>query len=198
MGREIELKIPLAKEEFDRLLRFQKEKKGSVEHLFKTDEYFSRYDDEEERRSSDEPRVIRIRYEKDQQGKNTASYFCLKYKKIENGVEFNREEESLIEKPEVLKEFLKLSGYKKYFEKKKESFGAFFDSGDNGNKGDSLHLELVNVNGHLYAEVEVTQEGPSADQVREALETFVKSLGLDISKKDSRSWMQILKSDFQS
>ena len=43
-----------------------------------------------------------------------------------------------------------------------------------------------------YVEIEVTDDGSPADEVRSELEKFVTMLGLDCSKRDSRSWMEII------
>ena len=55
-----------------------------------------------------------------------------------------------------------------------------------------MHLELEKVNGLAYVEIEVTTDNLPADKVRQNLEAFVKELGLDPSKRDSRSWMEII------
>ena len=52
------------------------------------------------------------------------------------------------------------------------------------------------MNGLKYVEIEVTDEpglGFAADEVRLALGKFVELFGLDSSKRDSRSWMEIIK-----
>ena len=42
-------------------------------------------------------------------------------------------------------------------------------------------------------ETEVTDSPQDPQLVRERLEKFITGLGLDVSKKDSRSWMEIIK-----
>ena len=59
--------------------------------------------------------------------------------------------------------------------------------------GCDFHLELEKVNGLKYIEVEVTDGSDDADDVRAALEKFMELFGLDTSKRDSRSWMEIIK-----
>lgn len=187
MGREIEIKIPLTKEEYDSLFsKIQQPPFTKPEHLLKSDTYFSRYDTLEERKQAckenKEPRVIRLRTDEYENQKK--SYFCIKNKSIQNGIEFNDEHESLLEDPEVLKLFFKVAGYKEYFQKNKDAYSTYH--------GD-FHLELEKVNGLTYVEIEVTTSDLPADTVRQNLEAFVKDLGLDPSKRDSRSWMEIIK-----
>ena len=200
MGREIEVKIPLTDDQYDAVLAFIKGGKAQpgvtgrdVSHLLKTDAYFSRYDTDEERKKNGEPKVIRIRTEQvldvpDAPPKQ--AFFCLKYKKIENDVEFNSENETAVEDENPLLLFFSVAGYKKYFEKIKDSYSVYCTC--DADKKIEFHLELVTVNGHKYFEVEVTQPELDADRVQKGLEAFVSAFGLDVSKKDSRSWMQIL------
>ena len=199
MGREIELKIPLQSQEYEQLLcviRGQKKPDGvsfgKVEHLLKSDTYYSRYETEQERRvavkEGREPKVIRIRSE--QSGGQEKSYFCIKYKTIQNGVEFNSENETLIQDKEPLELFMKAADYKKYFEKNKDSLAVYCKSSVDGEV--EFHLELVIVNGHKYVEIEVTQLQLDPDRIGHALEAFVVQLGLDPAKKDCRSWMEII------
>ena len=58
--------------------------------------------------------------------------------------------------------------------------------------GCDFHLELEKVNGLKYVEVEVTDGADAADDVRVALEKFMELFGLDTSKRDKRSWMEII------
>lgn len=192
MGREIEIKIPLTDAEYDRLLSFVN---GSdvrrLTHILKSDRYYSQYNTETERRAAvkagKEPNVIRIRTEEDLQTHNKQSYFCYKYKTVENGVEFNSENETFIQDEEVLNKFFAGMGYTLYFEKTKDSWSVYY-----GEDPVVFHLELEIVNGLKYVEIEVTQSTLPADKVRQALETFVTLLKLDVSKRDSRSWMEII------
>ncbi len=200
MGREIELKIPLDSAEYDELLcTIQGNKKlsgvsfGSVEHFLKSDTYFSKFATEEERREAvklgKEPKVIRIRSEESEGQKK--SYFCIKYKSIQNGVEFNSENETLVQDEAPLRLFMEVAGYKKYFEKNKDSFAVYCKSEVDSEV--EFHLELVMVNGHKYVEIEVTQSELEPDRIGHALEAFVRQFGLDPAKKDSRSWMEIIR-----
>ena len=200
MGREIELKIPLDAAEYDKLLcTIQGNKKlsgvffGSVEHFLKSDTYFSKFATEEERREAvklgKEPKVIRIRSEESEGQKK--SYFCIKYKTIQNGVEFNSENETLVQDEAPLQLFMEVAGYKKYFEKNKDSFAVYCKSEVDSEV--EFHLELVMVNGHKYVEIEVTQSELEPDRIGLALEAFVRQFGLDPAKKDSRSWMEIIR-----
>ena len=192
MGREIEIKIPLTDAEYDRLLSFVN---GSdvrrLTHILKSDRYYSQYSTETERRAAvkagKEPNVIRIRTEEDLQTHNKQSYFCYKYKTVENGVEFNSENETFIQDEEVLNKFFAGMGYTLYFEKTKDAWSVYY-----GEDPVVFHLELEIVNGLKYVEIEVTQSTLPADKVRQALENFVTLLKLDVSKRDSRSWMEII------
>ena len=58
--------------------------------------------------------------------------------------------------------------------------------------GCDFHLELEKVNGLKYIEVEETDGTDEADAVRNALEKFMEQFGLDTSKRDHRSWMEII------
>ena len=204
MGREIEIKIPLTDAEYDKIFRVISGEQvlagvivtaNGLEHLFKTDIYFSRYASREESKAAGEPQVIRIRSEKkvgDQSaGQETErAFFCIKRKKIENGIELNREDETFVEKPEVIRDLLLFSGYHQFFEKNKDAYGVHCQSVVL--PGCDFHLELEQVNGLKYIEVEVTDGSDNADDVRKALEGFIEQFGLDASKKDKRSWMEII------
>ena len=48
------------------------------------------------------------------------------------------------------------------------------------------------VNNLKYIDVEVTDGTDAADDVRMALEKFMELFGLDTSKRDKRSWMEII------
>ena len=200
MGREIEIKIPLTDSEYDGLLKFVKGSAGyegvsctgtAPEHILKADEYYSRYQSRAESKAAGEPQVIRIRSEKSDDCKaNERSFFCIKRKSVENGIELNREDETFIENAEVVRDLLELSGYHKFFEKKKNAWSVHCNS--RVLEGADFHLELEIVNGLKYVEIEVTEEGAPADAVRAALEKFVALFGLDAAKRDSRSWMEII------
>ncbi len=201
MGREIEIKIPLTDAEYEKIFKIisgQQTLTGvevaadGLEHLLKTDQYFSRYATRQEGKEAGEPQVIRIRSEASAGDKtNERSYFCIKRKTIENGIELNREDESFVEKPEVVRDLLLFSGYHQFFEKNKDAYGVHCRSVVL--PGCDFHLELEMVNGLKYIEVEVTDGTDSADDVRVALEKFMELFGLDTSKRDKRSWMEIIK-----
>lgn len=219
MGREIEIKIPLTDEQYDKIFSVITGAEpltgvkvfGQPEHLIKSDIYFSRYNTREESKAAGEPQVIRIRIERlvgpknlsfedfdfsksqkniEAEITNERSFFCIKRKTIENGIEFNREDETFVEKPEIIRDLLLFSGYHQFFEKNKDAYGVHcrsvvLPSCD-------FHLELEMVNGLKYIEVEVTDGTDAADDVRLALEKFMELFGLDTSKRDKRSWMEII------
>ena len=192
MAREIEIKLPLTDEEYESL--YKEIHSGNnfeqVEHLLKNDTYYSRYKTYEERVKNGEPRVIRIRSEFNSGKGEKKSYFCIKYKTVENGIELNSENETFVQDEAVIDTLLKLSGYMIYFDKKKDAFSVYCHSALN--KAIEFHLELETVNGLKYVEIEETKGELPADEVLNALEDFVTKLGLDASKRDSRSWMEII------
>ena len=196
MGREIEIKIPLTDDQYDKIFSVITgaealsglEVLGQPEHLLKSDIYFSRYNTREESKAAGEPQVIRIRSEA---GEEKKAFFCIKRKTIENGIELNREDETFVENPEVIRDLLLFSGYHQFFEKNKDSYGVHCQSVVL--PGCDFHLELEKVNGLKYIEVEVTDGTDAADAVRGALEKFMELFGLDTSKRDHRSWMEIIK-----
>ena len=194
MAREIELKVPLTCEQFDRIEKIltQKEQLFSINicglsHILKSDEYFSRYHTHEERIKNNELRVIRIRTEND--GRGEKSFFCIKRKTIENGVEFNSEKETFVEDADVLRAFFEASGFIKWFEKKNDAIGVLCSLDSSGFEA---HLELEKVNSLPYIEIEYTKEDLPADEVRSNLEKILLALGVDPKKRDSRSWAEIL------
>ena len=196
MGREIEIKIPLTDDQYDKIFSVITgaetlsglEVIAQPEHLLKSDIYFSRYNTREESKAAGEPQVIRIRSEA---GVEKKSFFCIKRKTIENGIELNREDETFVENPEVIRDLLLFSGYHQFFEKNKDSYGVHCQSVVLPSC--DFHLELEKVNGLKYIEVEVTDGTDAADAVRGALEKFMELFGLDTSKRDHRSWMEIIK-----
>lgn len=203
MGREIELKFPLTDSQYSNILAIIKGEKplDGVEvqqglvHLSKSDSYFSRFDSDEERKKSGEPRVIRLRTEAVLDNPSAVehkSYFCIKYKTIKDGLEFNSENETFVEDAEPLLTFFTVAGYKKYFEKNKESYAVYCKSRVDVEV--LFHVELVIVNGHKYLEVEVTQATLEPERIRKALEAFVSLFGMNLAEKDSRSWMEIIRS----
>lgn len=210
MAREIELKVPLTEEQYTQIEKIITKKEvlpsiitHSLSHIIKTDEYFSRYHTHEERKKNNELRVIRIRSEKiipvepsgidmygDESENDEKSFFCIKRKTIENGVEFNTEKETFVEDAEVLRAFFEAADYIKWFEKKKDSFSVFCTHSEN--PAFEAHLELEKVNSLPYIEIEYTKDDFSADEVRANLEKILVTLGLDPKKRDSRSWPEII------
>lgn len=197
MSREIELKVPLTCEQFGRIEKIltKKDQLPSINirglsHILKSDEYFSRYHTHEERIKNNELRVIRLRTEND--GTGEKSFFCIKRKSIENGMEFNSEKETFVEDADVLRAFFEASGFIKWFEKKKDAISVYATLSE---KPDfEAHLELEKVNSLPYIEIEYTKEDLPADQVRAGLEKILLALGVDPKKRDSRSWAEILES----
>lgn len=184
MAREIEIKIPLTQSEYDTLFAKINEPPFTAPvHLLKSDTYFSRYDTREERRAKNEPQVIRIRTDENLNEGTKQSYFCIKRKAIENGIEFNAENETFVEDENVIKLLFEVSDYHQFFQKNKDAFSTYYND---------FHLELEKVNGLTYVEIEVTTDNLPADQVSKNLQDFVVSLGLDPKKRDSRSWMEII------
>ena len=214
MAREIELKVPLSEQQFSHLKEiiqasqdFKNLSFHSLSHIIKSDEYFSRYKTHEERKKNNELKVIRIRSEKklaikpsgidifgDESENNETSYFCIKQKTLENGVEFNSEHETKVENPEVLRAFFKASGYIKWFEKKKDSYSVYCLLKEGRKLEFEAHLELLKVNGLSYIEIEYTKETPEADKVRLLLEKILLALEIDPEKRDKRSWAEIINS----
>lgn len=225
MGREIEMKVPVTEADFTRLYRTftGSEKTDSVAvtektFIYKKDEYFSRFLTEEERFAHKEPKVIRIRSEKEdaqfesavqqisqtpaacdfekyfEQQKNSSTnekaFFTIKFKTIENGIEFNKEDETFVENADVLRELFDVTEFHKYFCKEKRSFGFMCHLAECPQI--EFHAELENVNGFTYLEVENTETDASPEEVKVQLEKLFTVLGLDPSKKDSRSWMKII------
>ena len=198
MGREIEIKIPLTGAEYEKIFKVISGEETlpglevaaeGLEHLLKSDAYFSRYTTREESKAAGEPQVIRIRSEASADDKaNERSYFCIKRKTIENGIELNREDETFVEKPDVIRDLLLFIC--EFFEKKKDAYGVHCRSVVL--PGCDFHLELEMVNNLKYIEVEVTDGTDAADDVRMALEKFMELFGLDTSKRDKRSWMEII------
>ena len=187
MGKEIEIKIPLTDLEYEKIFE---DIKGRAEHLKKSDEYYSKYDTREERIKNNEPPVIRIRTEQNVDKNQTEIYFCVKRKSVENGIEFNSENETQIQDGNPLRYFFEAAGYKKFFEKNKDAFSVYCKS--TSGEDIDFHLELEQINGLKYIEIEVTYRTLAPDVEKANLEKFVEQLGLDTSKRDSRSWMEIL------
>ena len=208
MAREIEMKIPLSQDQYDYIYDVIFGKKSidglTVEdpvNIVKKDEYYSKYEIFAERvskvREGVEPQVIRIRTVlKSKDGnENKKYYFTIKRKVIENGIEINKEDETFIEKPYVLRDLFQLAGYTMWFEKQKDAFSTYCKSSVMA--GVNFHLELEMVNGFKYIEVEVVDEDDKlpADDVKNALGEFMKLFGLNPDDKDSRSWKEIVSAD---
>lgn len=255
MKREIEAKIHLTDDEFlkilNRILLSEKNQKIRAENLkilFKTDEYFSQFENMAEHEKQ-EPRVIRLRTEKSENARelngkrfekisevneflektkspnqNTKkSYFTIKNKRFENGTEINCEDETFVENPEVLRNFFKATRFEKWFSKEKTSFSFFVkrenkfrvQDKDSVQKQESVpscrenvpplqevfspsqdfvffHAELEIVNGLKYLEIECTDEKIPEKNAFCALDEIFLDFGLDVSKKDVRSWVEII------
>ena len=168
---------------------FMNDKNPRERNFFlKKDEYFSKYKKEIERRENNEPQVIRIRtqdFENDRR-----SYFTIKRKVVEDGIEVNKEDETFIEDADVLRDFFALSGYSRWFSKEKKACGVYCTF--SLFEGVTFHLELEIVNELKYVEIEVTDTDGSAKDIKAGLTQFVKALNLDPLKKDSRSWVEII------
>ena len=122
MSKEIELKVPVTQEQFNAI--YQKiyvEKnhenfiilESNTDKIFKSDEYFTRYNSREEMIKYNEPQVIRIRTEIIKGRKQ--SYFTIKRKTLENGIEVNKEDETFLENDEALRILFEEAGYKRWF-----------------------------------------------------------------------------------
>lgn len=199
MGREIEMKIPLTEGKYKELINIFCNRESDLEGItvikscpelvIKRDEYWSRYDSRAERLANNEPQVIRIRSEESAEKKE--SYFTIKHKTRQNGIELNKEDETYIEDAEVLRLFFTEAGYHKWFDKIKKNVGAYCNS--SVLPGVEFHVELEDVNGLKYIEVEVTAEEGDAQVIKTALGDFMKLCGLNPEDRDCRSWVEILK-----
>lgn len=198
MGREIEMKIPLTEGKYKELINIFCNRESDLEGItvikscpelvIKRDEYWSRYDSRAERLANNEPQVIRIRSEESVEKKE--SYFTIKHKTRQNGIELNKEDETYIEDAEVLRLFFTEAGYHKWFDKIKKNVGAYCNS--SVLPGVEFHVELEDVNGLKYIEVEVTAEEGDAQVIKTALGDFMKQCGLNPEDRDCRSWVEIL------
>lgn len=204
MGREIELKIPLTDLQYDYLFEIfvSQSKKindikitkncilsdGSFEQVIKKDEYWSKYNSREERVTNKESQVIRIRTE-ETTDKNE-SFFTLKHKTKQNGIELNQEDETFVKDPEVLRLFFVEAGYHKWFEKVKKNYSIYCTFEQIPDI--TYHVELEEVNGLKYLETEVTQNEGDASVIKESLAELMKVCGLNPENRDIRSWVEIL------
>lgn len=180
---EIELKIPLKKENFDLFVAKTKETKKYT-CFCKQDQYFSRFDSKEKRIENKEP-SIRIR----DLGDSKIKLFTLKRKSIEDGIEVNVEKETEIIDTEPLIDLLLICGYKVWFSKKKESccWQQTFEN-------ISLNCELVCLNDKLhYFEVEAADFEGDKNLAINALKACIKEYGLNYDDRDERPWTEILK-----
>ena len=217
MGKEIELKIPLSQEQYDDLYKkifVEKNCTGvkvldsSSEQIYKHDEYFTKYATLEERAEKNEPQVIRLRTESVRGNKQC--FFTIKRKTLQNGIEVNKEDETLVSDENVLRLFFEEAGYRRWFNKEKKAYSSHCVLDEN-----IFHLELVEVNGMLYVEVEVVSDDDVAAEtenrlcdkgaadscgqkklpesnLKAQLEKFVVALGLNPADKEPRSWYQII------
>ena len=220
MGKEIELKIPLSQTQYEDLYKnIFVEKKcagvkvldSSCEQIYKHDEYFTKYATLEERAEKNEPQVIRLRTESVRGDKQC--FFTIKRKTLQNGIEVNKEDETLVSDENVLRLFFEEAGYRRWFNKEKKAYSSHCVLDEN-----IFHLELVEVNKMLYVEVEVVSEDDTAEtenklcgkgsadlcgqkklpesNLKAELEKFVLALGLNPADKDPRSWYQIISENF--
>ena len=210
MGKEIELKVPVSQEQFNAIYQkiyVQKNHENiiilesSTDKISKSDEYFTRYNSREEMIKYNEPQVIRIRTEIINGKKQ--SYFTIKRKTLENGIEVNKEDETFLENDEALRILFEEAGYKRWFYKEKTSYSSYCAL-EEGAGQTSFHLELVTVNGMNYVEVELVIEDDEAGakagaeikkpetNLKAELEKFIIALGLNPADKDPRSWYQII------
>lgn len=210
MSQEIELKVPVSQEQFNSI--YQKiyvEKnheniiilESSTDKISKSDEYFTRYNSREEMIKYNEPQVIRIRTEIINGKKQ--SYFTIKRKTLENGIEVNKEDETFLENDEALRILFEEAGYKRWFYKEKTSYSSYCAL-EEGAGQTRFHLELVTVNGMNYVEVELVINDDEAEakagvkikkpeaNLKAELEKFIIALGLNPADKDPRSWYQII------
>lgn len=215
MSQEIELKVPVTQEQFNAIYQkiyVQKKHENiiilesSTDKISKSDEYFTRYNSREEMIKYNEPQVIRIRTEIINGEKQ--SYFTIKRKTLENGIEVNKEDETFLENDKALRILFEEAGYKRWFYKEKTSYSSYcalageekkFDGASNSSDvagPTRFHLELVEVNKMLYVEVEVVSEEQPESNLKAQLEKFVFALGLNPADKDGRSWYQIISENF--
>ena len=236
MGKEIELKIPLSQEQYDDLYKkifVEKNCTGvkvldsSSEQIYKHDEYFTKYATLEERVEKNEPQVIRLRTESVRGDKQC--FFTIKRKTVQNGIEVNKEDETFVSDENVLRLFFEEAGYRRWFNKEKKAYSSHCVLDDENEVSDCgigqvklgqtiFHLELVEVNGMLYVEVEVVSEDDTAEtenklcgkgsadlcgqkklpesNLKAELEKFVVALGLNPADKEPRSWYQIISENF--
>ena len=210
MSREIELKVQLSEEHYTSIENIILGKSQGVTQIrfhtrarvIKSDEYFSLYRTHEERIAHKELKVIRIRTERthslepsgidmygDDSDTGGKSYFCIKHKTLENGMEFNSEHETFVENPDVLRTFFAATGYTKWFEKQKNALSCFCSLAGSDFEA---HLEVERVNGLPYAEIEYTRDDVPPETVRPQLCQILRALGVDETKRDHRSWAEIL------
>jgi adenylate cyclase class IV len=181
MGKEIELKIPLSQVQYDDLYKKifgEKNCTGvkvldsSSEQIYKHDEYFTKYATLEERAEKNEPQVIRLRTESVSGDKQC--FFTIKRKTVQNGIEVNKEDETLVSDENVLRLFFEEAGYRRWFNKEKKAYSSHCVLDDENEASDCgigqvklgqtiFHLELVEVNKMLYVEVEVVSDEDTAE-----------------------------------
>ncbi len=181
MGKEIELKIPLSQVQYDDLYKkifVEKNCTGvkvldsSSEQIYKHDEYFTKYATLEERAEKNEPQVIRLRTESVRGDKQC--FFTIKRKTVQNGIEVNKEDETLVSDENVLRLFFEEAGYRRWFNKEKKAYSSHCVLDDENEASDCgigqvklgqtiFHLELVEVNKMLYVEVEVVSDEDTAE-----------------------------------
>ncbi len=226
MAREIEMKIPLTEEQYMSLAGdFIKQ---DIEIILKSDEYYSRYKTRKERLENNEPQVIRIRSEKyAENGGNMfkkldsfqkvvmffehlrtdsstdfseKTFFTLKTKTIKDGIELNEEHETFVQDAQPVRKLFESTGFIKWFEKSKCAVSAYLPKKLPDGAEIVFHAELEIVNGLPYIEIEYASENNEFDTktILKYLEEKIRDLNLDPSKRDERSWKQILSPELNS
>lgn len=193
MGREIEFKIPLNPNQYDfikQMLDYPSKNKNlnifDIKDIYKKDEYYSQYLTEEERIKNKEVPVIRLRTEN-----NNKTYFTVKSKSYENGIEVNSENETYVENADAIRSFFTLTGFNQWFYKEKKALS--FYAYDIREAEFIFHCELVTVNNLTYFEIESTNLDLEKNRLIEKMNKFISFFNLDPKNKDSRTWVQIIK-----
>lgn len=132
MGREFEAKVLLTAEEFVEILT--KHDSYMTPKIIKEDSYQSKYSSSKEAIKNNES-LTRIR------GENDHYFLTLKKKYKDEAFEDNKEFETRIEKPEVIKKLLMESGYKCIFKKYKTAW-KLPDYHEIAVNGVDVHIEL--------------------------------------------------------
>lgn len=209
MANEIEFKVEITREQ---LLHFFSDRARNLKvharaAYMKLDEYY-------EAGSKEKNEVIRIRGQypldsvsdflgfphlgEDDNEVRGEYYLCYKEKTIVDGSEVSNEYESRIEDPNVFRKIMASKNIPMYFTKRKKALKVVFRDEDDEMK-EKYNIEFVIVNCRFYyIEIEwvsdFTDEYDTPDKVVKFLEEKIKLLGFDPSKKDSRTWKNIIES----